>query len=77
MSLPTYDFRINIERRFGGCLTNTRYYAIKKKYKPKTKKEVGFIILLPLADIKTDGERFTFYATFAKTERVDLSVNVM
>lgn len=43
----------------------------------KTKKEVGFIILLPLADIKTDGERFTFYATFAKTERVDLSVNVM
>ena len=48
-----------------------------EKYKPKTKKEVGFIILLPLADIKTDGERFTFYAMFAKTERVDLSVNVM
>ena len=43
----------------------------------KTKKEVGFIILLPLADLKTDGERFAFYTTFAKTERADLSVNVM
>ena len=29
------------------------------------------------ADIKTDGERFTFYAMFAKTERVNLLVNVM
>lgn len=50
---------------------------LKTKIQTKNKKKVGFIILLPLADIKTDGERFAFYATFAKTERVDLSVNVM